>query len=71
MLENVWQISVIVTGSILEPILFLIYVNDINSAKFAKIVDDTTIITTGATLEKAVDKMNPLVEQGGKMVPMQ
>ena len=49
-------------GSILGPILFLIYVNDINNcvntAEFVKFADDTTIITTGASLEEAARKMN-------------
>ena len=41
-------------GSILGPILFLIYVNDINNsdhnASFTKFADDTTILTSGKTL---------------------
>ena len=49
-------------GSILGPILFLIYVNDINNcnrdAKFTKFADDTTVLTSGKTLLEAVDKMN-------------
>ena len=46
-------------GSILGPILFLLYVSDINqccSAKFTKFADDTTIITS--TVEEAALKMN-------------
>ena len=44
------------------PILFLIYVNDINNAdtdaKYTKFADDTTIITCGQTLQEATQKMN-------------
>ena len=49
-------------GSILGPILFLIYVNDINNcdstATFTKFADDTTILTSGSTVQSAVARMN-------------
>ena len=49
-------------GSILGPILFLVYVNDINNsdhnASFTKFADDTTILTSGKTLHEAVENMN-------------
>ena len=49
-------------GSILGPILFLIYVNDINNcdttAKFVKFADDTTVITSAPSLKEATHKMN-------------
>ena len=49
-------------GSILGPILFLIYVNDINNcndtARFVKFADDTTVITPAPTLKEATWKMN-------------
>ena len=49
-------------GSILGPILFLIYVNDINNsdnnANFTKFADNTTILTSGKTLHEAVENMN-------------
>ena len=48
-------------GSILGPILFLIYVNDINNcdtaADFKKFADDTTILTTGASLQEAANNI--------------
>ena len=43
-------------GSILGPILFLLYVNDINNcdtnAKFVKFADDTTVITSAPTIQE-------------------
>ena len=49
-------------GTILRPILFLIYITDMSNAdtatKFIKFADDTTILTDGATLEKAVTMIN-------------
>ena len=57
-------------GSILGPILFLIYVNDINNcdntAEFVKFADDTTIITNGASLQEAADKMNASLNRVAK-----
>ena len=54
----------------LGPILFLIYVNGINNcgktAKFVKFRDDTTIVTTGATLEEAAEKMNASLNKVAK-----
>ena len=51
-------------------ILFLIYVNDINNcdktANFVKFADDTTIITTGASLEEAAQKMNASLNRVAK-----
>ena len=49
-------------GSILGPILFLIYFNDIHICTdichFTKFADDTTMLTTGENLKEAVDQMN-------------
>ena len=59
-----WQTVKLVVpqGLILGPILFLIYIIDINqcdaSADFKKFADDTTILTTGRTLEDAAKNMN-------------
>ena len=54
-------------GSILGPILFLIFVNDINNcnehAEYTKFADDTTILTSGSTLESAVARMNKSLER--------
>ena len=54
-------------GSILSPILFLLYVNDINNcdtnAKFVKFADDTTVITSAPTLQEASWKMNTSMEK--------
>ena len=56
-------------GSILGLILFLIYVNDINKsnqdAMYTKFADDTTVLTSGNTLEEAVSKMNQTLSDIG------
>ena len=48
--------------SILGPILFLIYVNDTNHstdiANFTKLAEDTTILTSGKTIQEEEHKMN-------------
>jgi len=49
-------------GSILGPILFLIYVNDVKNsdltAEYSLYADDTTVIQSAPTLREATDKMN-------------
>ena len=54
-------------GSILGPILFLLYVNDINNCdtntKFVKFADDTTVITSAPTLQEASWRMNMSMEK--------
>lgn len=54
-------------GSILGPILFLIYANNINiacsDAEFTKFADNATIITSGISLEETINKMSVAVNE--------
>ena len=49
-------------GSILGPILFLLYINDVNKSEtnaiFTKFADDTTVIATGKDIAEATKNMN-------------
>jgi hypothetical protein len=54
-------------GSILGPVLFLMYINDINksdmTAKFVKFADDTTILTNGKDAKEASELMNSVLSK--------
>ena len=54
-------------GSILGPILFLIYMNDIPmsalEAIFLLFADDTSIVATGKTEKEAAEKMNQILQK--------
>ena len=56
-------------GSILGPILFLIYLNDMNASdtasKFIKFADDTSILTNGTSVEEAAQKRNAALLEVG------
>jgi exonuclease III len=49
-------------GSIIGPVLFLLYINDVNrsdsDATFTKFADDTTVLISGASIQDATERMN-------------
>ena len=59
----------VLQGSILGPILYVIYVNDLSASdtasKFIKFADDTTILTNGDSVEEAAQKMNAALMKVG------